>query len=125
VFSGGPVQPNAVIGLAAMTDGAAADRGIVRPLEPAPLAGLATVDLDADAAVAGTDVARLRVFAGYAGWAAGQLDDELVAGGWFVVDAVAGDAFTADPAALWRAVLARQRGRLAIFATCPEDPSLN
>ena len=37
----------------------------------------------------------------------------------------AGDAFTAHPERLWRAVLRRQGGELAMVATYPDDPSLN
>ena len=65
------------------------------------------------------------MFVGYAGWAAGQLDDELAQHAWFVVDAHASDPFATDPPALWSAVLRRQRGRIAMFASCPEDPSVN
>jgi putative transcriptional regulator len=71
------------------------------------------------------DVERARLFAGHAGWSAGQLEGEIEAGGWFVVDAEPGDVFTSRPAELWRAVLARQRGRLAWFANCPPEPSVN
>jgi putative transcriptional regulator len=54
-----------------------------------------------------------------------QLEGELAEGAWFVVDAQAADPFTTDPSALWRAVLRRQRGRVAMFASCPSDPSVN
>ena len=70
-------------------------------------------------------IADLRLFAGYAGWSGGQLETELGAGGWFVVDSEPLDAFTSRPDDLWRDVLARQRGRLSLFAACPMDPSLN
>lgn len=67
----------------------------------------------------------LRVFAGYAGWGPGQLDEEIEVGGWFVVDASADDAFTPEPAGLWSRVLARAGGKYAIVATYPPDPRLN
>jgi putative transcriptional regulator len=67
----------------------------------------------------------LRVFVGYSGWAPGQLEDELAKGAWFVVEALPSDPFASDPSALWSDVLRRQRGRLAIFASYPEDPSVN
>jgi putative transcriptional regulator len=117
VFVGGPVAPDAVIALAR---GSGDHDGWVPLLDD-----LGTVDIGRDAALAGAGLAALRVFVGYAGWAAGQLDEELAQHAWFVVDALASDPFGSDPAALWSAVLRRQSGRLAIFATCPEDPSVN
>ena len=48
--------------------------------------------MDPEAIAAGIEVAR--VFVGYAGWGAGQLDDEVAAGAWFVVDAGPDDVFT-------------------------------
>jgi putative transcriptional regulator len=35
------------------------------------------------------------------------------------------DAFAADPGKLWRTVLRRQGGELAMVATYPDDPSAN
>jgi putative transcriptional regulator len=67
----------------------------------------------------------LRIFAGYAGWGSGQLEDELAEGAWYVVPGQAGDAFTASPAGLWRAVLRRQGGDLAFVSTYPDDPTMN
>lgn len=42
-----------------------------------------------------------RAYAGYAGWAPGQLDAELEQGAWQVLPANADEIFTADPAKLW------------------------
>jgi putative transcriptional regulator len=62
---------------------------------------------------------RVRLFAGYAGWGPGQLEDEVEERAWFVVDAGPDDALCADPANLWERVLRRQPGRMRIFATFP------
>ena len=86
---------------------------------------LGTVDVGRDPTLVGGDLLALRVFVGYAGWAAGQLEGELAQDAWFVVDALASDPFTPTPDALWSAVLRRQPGRIAMFASCPEDPSVN
>lgn len=119
VFSGGPVAPGAAIGLARTA--------LDEPVEGwAPLLGrVGTVDLGRSPSDLAVTVEALRVFAGYAGWGQGQLDGEIEAQAWFVVDAWQEDAFSAAPAALWRTVLARQRSRLAMFANFPVDPSLN
>jgi putative transcriptional regulator len=67
----------------------------------------------------------MRIFAGYAGWSSGQLEGEIEAGGWYVVDAEARDPFSPEPDRLWRTVLRRQRGNLALVATFPDDPTMN
>ena len=67
----------------------------------------------------------LRIFTGYAGWGAGQLDAEIEQGAWFVVEALPGDPFAPKPEMLWRSVLRRQGGMMSAVAHYPQDPSLN
>lgn len=86
---------------------------------------LGTVDLDADPAAVGAAVASMRIFAGYAGWTAGQLEAEIAEGAWYVVDALPLDAFAAEPELLWSAVLTRQGPPLSLVTRMPPDPSLN
>jgi putative transcriptional regulator len=45
--------------------------------------------------------ASFRTYAGYAGWAPGQLDSELEQGAWTVVPAEAGEIFSSAPEKLW------------------------
>ena len=119
LFVGGPVAPDSAIGLA-RADAAYDAEGWV------PLFGhLGTVDLGRPPLELRVSVQNLRVFAGHAGWAAGQLDGEVDSGGWFVLDAAPDDLFTAEPGALWTSILRRQGGRLAMFANAPAHPSLN
>jgi putative transcriptional regulator len=119
IFVGGPVHPEAAIGLAHGADGADPD-GFAPVSEE-----LGTVDLERDPADVFPRVDRIRVFAGYSGWGPRQLEGELEAGGWFVVGAEASDPWTAEPEGLWRAVLRRQRGRERLFADFPLDAKLN
>lgn len=114
VFVGGPVQQDGVVALGAGDEAGA----VVKPVLPS----VGVVDLEQDPLIAGGDLQRVRVFAGYAGWSTGQLETEIAEGGWFVVDATPSDVFSDDPEDLWLAVLHRQGG---IFTTIPEDPSLN
>lgn len=124
-FVGGPVQQHeAVIGFARVRDLDPGDGEAWQPL----LGRVGTVDLGRDPRDARADIEAVRVFAGYSGWGPAQLEGELDAGGWFVVDALPDDLLTADPAGLWRAVLRRQGGDLAVSANYPlldEGPTVN
>jgi putative transcriptional regulator len=119
VFAGGPVSPESVIALARSDTPDERDGWV-------PVGGgFGTVDLARAPDEVGAAIDGVRVFVGYAGWAPGQLEEELAHGAWFVVDFELDDAFGLYPEHLWRRVLRRQRGRLAIFANCPDDPSTN
>jgi len=68
---------------------------------------------------------RARVFAGYSGWGAGQLETELEEGAWIVEPAQPTDVFAEDAEALWSDVLRRKGPSYALMASMPFDPSLN
>lgn len=107
---GGPVQPNAVTAIGEHPDPSAATKLIVGTV--------GMVDLDVP-----PDLSRVRVFAGYAGWGAGQLDCELEREDWIVEDAHPDDPF--GDGNLWADVLARKGGEFALLARMPSDPSVN
>ncbi|MPR00355.1 hypothetical protein GB931_21015 [Modestobacter sp. I12A-02628] len=89
-------------------------------------AGVHLVDLDADPGALAGRLTGLRVFAGYAGWSRGQLAVEMGQGSWACVPGSPDDVLSSRAGAdLWRAVLRRQRGPLAVLATAPTDPSEN
>ena len=119
VFMGGPVAPDAAICLGRSWPGEQADGY-------EPLFGpLGTVDLSLDPDGVAPVLQGIRVFVGYAGWGEGQLEEEIEAGAWFVVDAHPDDALSGQPDDLWRSVLRRQRGTVAMFANFPPNPSMN
>lgn len=118
VFRGGPVADDSALALAT----AEGDSDHLRPVGP----GIVNVvDLDAQPEELSTTLNHVRVFAGYAGWSAGQLEDEIAEGSWHIVESKPHDVFTTDPEALWADILRRQGGNLAMLATFPSDPSLN
>jgi putative transcriptional regulator len=84
------------------------------------------VDLDSDPADLREELTGLRVFAGYAGWSPGQLATEIAEGAWACVAGEPDDVLgmPAGPD-LWRAVMGRQSGRLAVLSTAPADPVAN
>ena len=84
------------------------------------------VDLDSDPADLDQELTGLRVFAGYAGWSAGQLAGEIAEGAWACVPGLPEDVVCqASGPDLWRAVLGRQTGHLAVLSTAPADPCVN
>ena len=62
---------------------------------------------------------------GYAGWAPGQLEEELAEQSWVVLPARGSDVFSDAPDGLWSDVLRRHGGGLAVLALLPEDPHVN
>jgi putative transcriptional regulator len=114
IFAGGPVQPTAGVVLAEVAEVGEPifDDVILLP----DLAELADV-IDG--------AGRTRVFAGYAGWGPGQLEDELGRDDWIVEPARPDDVFSEEPDALWAAILLRKGGQYALVARMPDDPSLN
>jgi putative transcriptional regulator len=117
VFVGGPVQPRSIVFLAEFLDPAPAGLLVLGRIGfPAPEAD---IDELSDA------VARRRVFAGYAGWGEGQLEEEVDQGDWIAQPALPEDVFTEDPGDLWSRVLARKGGAYVLMARMPLDPSMN
>lgn len=121
VFLGGPVEPDALIALAL------AKEPVDEPTEElAPVSGrVVSADLTTDPAFVAGILDAVRIFRGYAGWGPGQLEGEIDAGAWLVLDARPEDVFADEPDDLWRTVLRRQGGRLAWLATAPDDLSAN
>lgn len=121
VFTGGPVEESALIALAETTEPLDTDREYLNPI----VGTIASADLTADPALVAAEVRGVRVFRGYAGWGPGQLEGEIEAGAWLVLDSEPGDVFSDRPDELWRTVLRRQPGRLAWLADVPDDLSAN
>lgn len=122
IFSGGPVERERAFALGTYAPTRLDSQA---PFHGPVIGSLNVVDLDALPAAPEAAPAEMRIFSGYAGWSGGQLESELDESAWFVVDARPSDIFAADPEHLWRDVLKRQRGSLAIFAHFPRERSVN
>jgi len=120
LFEGGPVGLDSAIGVAVLPPDGRETPGV-----DVVVGRFGIVDLDADPAQVAARVVGARIFAGHSGWGGGQLEQELDDGGWYVVDAQPDDLVTPRPEQLWRRVLRRQGGNLAIVSLYPEDPRLN
>src|SRR4051794_17440129 len=117
---GGPCETDTALCLATSRDGAPA------PALRRVAGNVYLVDLDSDPAELEGRLDGLRVFAGYAGWSTGQLAAEIAEGAWACVPGRATDVLSlVSGPELWRAVMGRQIGRLAVLSTAPPDPSAN
>jgi putative transcriptional regulator len=116
LFRGGPVQPNSAVLLADFTRPEVADILVLGSI------GLLTGEVTADVQ---EDIVRARVFAGYSGWGAGQLEAEMAVDSWIIEPALEEDVFTAAPDLLWSRVLERKGPEYRRLSRMPFDPSMN
>jgi putative transcriptional regulator len=116
IWMGGPVQQNAVLVLGEFLDPDDAAVPLFGTL------GFPSLEEPEDVVPLTT---RRRIFAGYAGWGSGQLEDELAREDWILEPAQNDDAFTEAPHELWADVLRRKGGIYELVARMPEDPSVN
>lgn len=122
LYVGGPVQRGAALCLATTRIGARIDDipGIRH------VAGrVVMIDLDTDPQHIARYVEGVRIFAGYAGWSAGQLDGELRNDDWMVLSALPSDIAAPPYVDLWGRVLRRQPLPLALLATHPVEIERN
>jgi putative transcriptional regulator len=118
VFVGGPVSQSSVIALASVALDDADDHW------SQVVGRIGTVDLEKNPGdIGGLD--QVRIFAGYAAWAPGQLEGELAENAWFVLDHEGADPFVAAPEELWWEVFARQDTELNRLRLYPRNPTDN
>lgn len=68
---------------------------------------------------------QIRIFAGYAGWSPGQLEDEMNRKAWVTHPASLDLIFAAEPAQLWKHILIGKGWRYKLLTDAPDDLSLN
>lgn len=117
IYVGGPMQRDALVLLAEFSDPSAAAWIVAADV------GLASSDLglsDLEGVIR-----RGRMYSGYSGWGAGQLEAELEVDSWIVEPPLPHELFPDDPLSLWSDVLERKGGQYALVARMPADPSVN
>ncbi|MDV2477876.1 YqgE/AlgH family protein [Rhodococcus zopfii] len=122
LFVGGPVRRDSALCLGTLRPGVSA-AGVpgLRRID----GRVVMIDLDSDPHVVGPLVEGVRIFAGYAGWSAGQLDGELKNRDWMVLSALPQDLLAPAGPDLWARVLRRQPLPLALLATHPIEVERN
>jgi putative transcriptional regulator len=127
-YVGGPVQANAVLLLHGHSDlnpaGEQVIPGVYLASEVELLGQLLERGSSATEGGAPT-AAQFRVFCGYAGWGAGQLEGEMESGGWLTCSASAQQVFQSAPEQLWSTALRSLGGVYEFFSLMPPNPEMN
>ena len=118
LFVGGPVQPGSLSFLHA--EGVAAEGNVMNNLSLGH-----SLDALMDLSESFSDSQKVKMFAGYAGWSAGQLDQEMARNDWLVHPATLELVFHPDPSMLWKVILRKKDDKLRLLAESPEDLSWN
>lgn len=112
LFLGGPVEVHQILFLVKTSAPVAPGRMI---FDAVYLSGSRT--LLSSLSRSPTDASRLRIYAGYAGWAPGQLEREILAGGWHVIPATEAIVFSDDPESVWEQAVPRPEPIIAGLGT--------
>lgn len=119
LFVGGPVQPTALSFL--HSDSFIPDATVLPNLSLGH-----SLDALLDIGESFSPTKKLRLFAGYAGWSAGQLEGEMKRKAWLAFPASLELIFDTPPNELWRVVLRKKGGwQNRILSQSPEDLSWN
>jgi len=73
------------------------------------------------ALAAGKDPKELRIYVGYCGWGAGQLDNEVKLGGWYIFDRSSNLVFDGNPDTIWRRLIGRIEFQMATLRWPPAN----
>src|SRR5690606_31763808 len=71
------------------------------------------------------NVGDVKIFSGYSGWSAMQLDNEIQRKMWTVVDVYNLDYTLPNDQTLWKSIMQNLGGEYLLWANSPEDISLN
>ena len=127
VYVGGPVQQNALFVL--RDERAAEDAEVERPVagvafEPASPTMIEYLKGEWSS-LPEDERPAVRMYVGYSGWAAGQLEGELAADSWVVMRATREIVFHPDPHSAWTEALARTGPLYQIILQTGFKPSMN
>ncbi len=119
IFQGGPVQPDAYIGLARLNSDVTPDHWI--PI----IDSVGLLSIQDEAKTDDLEISAFRLYSGYAGWGGEQLESEIDAGGWFTLPGAPQDVFESQPANLWFRLLRDHQGQWPWRVRPPADPTRN
>lgn len=110
LYRGGPVLPRAIVALfrSAAPPGASA-------FEVLPDTYL-TLDPKVIDSLLEKREGRYRLFAGFSGWASGQLEAEMTQESWYAFPATEELLFRSDTSAMWRELMEKSRSRRTLYS---------
>jgi putative transcriptional regulator len=119
LFFGGPVQPSALSYL--ISDTFIPDANVMPNLSLGH-----SLDSLAELGEALSPTQKVKIFAGYAGWSPGQLEDEMKRKAWVTHPASLELVFSSTSEDLWQQILLQKDGwQYRLLAQSPDDLSLN
>ncbi len=118
LYLGGPVQPSALSYL--VSDTFIPDANVLPNLSLGH-----SLDTLIEAGESFSPTQKVKLFAGYAGWSGGQLEDEIKRNAWLTHPASLDLVFDTNPTQLWQQILRQKGWKYRVLAQMPEDPSLN
>ena len=118
LYLGGPVQPSALSFL--HSDSFIPDANVMENLSLGH-----SLESLVEIGESFSPTRKIKMFAGYAGWSPGQLEDEMKRQAWLTHPASLELVFEAEPEQLWQDVLRRKGGKYRLLAQTPEDLSSN
>jgi putative transcriptional regulator len=118
IYLGGPVQPSALSFL--HSDSFIPDANVLPNLNLGH-----SLDALIELGESFSPTRKLKLFAGYAGWSAGQLEDEMKRKAWLTHPATLELVFESKPEDLWQSILSSKGWRYKLLSQMPEDLSRN
>jgi putative transcriptional regulator len=118
LFLGGPVQPSALSFL--LSDAFIPDANVMPNLSLGH-----SLDALIEVGESFSSTQRVKMFAGYAGWSPGQLEEEIKRDAWLTHPASLDLIFDVSPNQLWQKILRQKGWQYRLLAQMPEDLSLN
>jgi putative transcriptional regulator len=118
LYLGGPVQPSALSFL--HSDMFTPDANVIPNLSLGH-----SLDALVELGDSLSPARKIKLFAGYAGWSPGQLEDEMKRKAWLTHPASLELVFDTSSEALWQTILRRKGWKYRLLSQMPEDPSLN
>jgi putative transcriptional regulator len=118
LFIGGPVQPKTLSFL--HSDDFLPGANVMTNLNLGH-----SIDALVDLSESFSATQKLRLFAGYSGWSAGQLDNEMSRRDWLVHPATLELVFHPEPDQLWKNIMKQKDMKSRLLADSPDDLSWN
>lgn len=118
LYLGGPVQPSALSFL--VTDTFIPDANVIPNLTLSH-----SLDNLMEIGESFSPTQKVKMFAGYAGWSPGQLEEEIKRKAWLTHPASLELVFDGEPEQLWQRILRGKGWKYRLLSQMPEDLSLN